>query len=54
MNIEKGKTPTEIAGENGITVKGNNTFNNLEQMVKEGKASSIGEALASLLKATKT
>ena len=46
--IEKGKTPTEIAEENGIVVKGN--FNELEKMVKEGKALSIGEALAKLLK----
>ena len=49
-NLEKGKTPTEIAEENGIVVKGNDTFNELEKMVKEGKASSIGEALANLLK----
>ena len=49
-NLEKGKTPTEIAEENGITVTGNDTFNNLEKMVKEGKALSIGEALANLLK----
>ena len=51
--IDKGKTPTEIAEENGITVKGNETFNNLEKMVKEGKTLSIGEALANLLKNSK-
>jgi len=42
-------TPTEIAEEHGITVTGNDTFNALEKEVKEGRATSIGEAMANML-----
>jgi hypothetical protein len=48
-----GETPTEIAAKQGITVTGNDTFNDMEKAIKEGKALTMGEYFANLFKEKK-